>query len=554
MKTSKLLWFAVLPLAALTLSVSQCESTQHRGVKLPLTETVPPKPARFDPKQSVAVFVGIRRFTTDPRVADVPYAVDDAVDLAYTLAIERNADLVAPGNVVLALSGEPYKMESKERLKALREEGATVVPADRDSLSESLQTQARQVGRDGIFIASFATHGFSSDGVPYVLASTSLLNSPATSLSTASVLETIGTSAAARSLVFIDACRQRIQTRTRATPLNLPTGAPLITGLKRFTGQVVLYAAAAGNYAYDDDVARNGVFTAAILEGLRCNVAPNSRGFMTVEMLAAHANETVRKWLRRRGHPVASAIQLSTDGDTKSMPVATCPGTTPDRPESVRVDGSTMTVYGLDGVKLWHREIAGGIVQKEVADLDEKEGKEVIVATGNSITVFRPSGAQWWSTDPTRPNLLVKNFFVADITTRKKRIVVLSNGADGGEPSYLSVFQPGGRQEGGYPDSSHLRRVTVAAQTARHKRMLVVAGDHNVFLLDPKNVSRPVWYGTVTPRSVTIERVDVTDYGNDGIRDLAVHTSAGHTLHLDFQGKLLGKPIGDAQFQLLARK
>src|ERR1043166_4045847 len=53
---------------------------------------------RFDRKQSAGLFVGVRRFTSDS-LEEVPFAVDDAVDLAYVFAFERRAGLVPPRRV-----------------------------------------------------------------------------------------------------------------------------------------------------------------------------------------------------------------------------------------------------------------------------------------------------------------------------------------------------------------------------------------------------------------------------------------------------------------------
>src|ERR1700686_2757436 len=89
---------------------------------------VPPPPGRpseadvsggFDPAQSAALFVGVRDFTYDETVTEVRYAVDDAVDLAYVLAIGGKPHLVEPGRVILALSGDPQKPRSQQKLEAL---------------------------------------------------------------------------------------------------------------------------------------------------------------------------------------------------------------------------------------------------------------------------------------------------------------------------------------------------------------------------------------------------------------------------------------------------
>src|SRR5689334_16124395 len=84
----------------------------HAGVKRPGTRDV-------DAQQSAALFVGVRDFD-EPALARVPFAIDDAVDMAYEMAIENQPPLVPPRAVALALSdGEPVKATSRNRLRAL---------------------------------------------------------------------------------------------------------------------------------------------------------------------------------------------------------------------------------------------------------------------------------------------------------------------------------------------------------------------------------------------------------------------------------------------------
>lgn len=80
----------------------------------------------FDPAQSAALFVGVRRFPYDTKLTEVRYAVDDAVDLAFVLAMDRRARLIDPARVILALSGEPQKQQSQENLGRLRAAGAQI--------------------------------------------------------------------------------------------------------------------------------------------------------------------------------------------------------------------------------------------------------------------------------------------------------------------------------------------------------------------------------------------------------------------------------------------
>ena len=62
---------------------------------------------------------------------------------------------------------------------------------------------------------------------------------------------------------------------------------------------VVFSAAPAGGYAYDDDERRNGVFTATVIDGLRCGAARNAPGFITVDTLHSHVSRSMLlTWLQ----------------------------------------------------------------------------------------------------------------------------------------------------------------------------------------------------------------------------------------------------------------
>ncbi|MCU1350533.1 MAG: caspase family protein [Acidobacteria bacterium] len=153
-------------------AVPLAAQTTRSARVLPPLQTV--ETSGFDRSQSAALFVGVRHFTHDETLAEVRYAVDDAIDLAFVFALERNVRLVDAGRVVLALSGEPQKAESQQKLDALRTAGATVRGAGETDILALLERQARSVGKKGILIVSIATHGFNADGVHYLLAANSL--------------------------------------------------------------------------------------------------------------------------------------------------------------------------------------------------------------------------------------------------------------------------------------------------------------------------------------------------------------------------------------------
>jgi len=267
----------------------------------------------------------VRRFTYDQTLTEVKYAVDDAIDLASVLALNQQVSLVTPGRVVLALSGTPRKPESQQRLDQLVAAGATVAEASQADILSLIERQAALAGKDGLLILSVSSHGFTRDGTSYVLASSSLFEHPETSISTAKLLDIAAGSDAARSLIFLDACRER-SSAADTRSIDASAAAPLIEGMTHADGQVVLYAAAAGKYAYDDDKRKNGVFTAAVIDGLLCNAATDDRGLITVETLADYVETTVRSWIQKHKDPaIRKAIQVNMDGQTKTMPLAVCP-------------------------------------------------------------------------------------------------------------------------------------------------------------------------------------------------------------------------------------
>jgi len=81
--------------------------------------------APHDSGSSAGLFVGVRTFPKDRSISELPYAVDDAVDLAHALSMNPAARLLEPRCVALALSGSPSKEISKTRLKEILAAGAS---------------------------------------------------------------------------------------------------------------------------------------------------------------------------------------------------------------------------------------------------------------------------------------------------------------------------------------------------------------------------------------------------------------------------------------------
>jgi hypothetical protein len=500
-----------------------------------LAEPVRSASTHFDRKQSAALFVGVGRFTSDS-VAEVPYAVDDAVDLAYVFALERRVALVPPRRVVLLLSGRvPVKAETRERLRGLRDAGADIrFRADASDVRAALREQAALAGRDGLLVVSIATHGFLRDGNSYILGASSVIRDPATMLPNSDILEMIALSPAQRSLVFIDACRERMVSGTRSTLGSPMSAAPIVRRLSHTRGQAVFYAAAAGQWAYDDPVARNGVFTNAVIDGMKCGAA-KVRGIVTAETLASHVERRVHTWIHDNRDPnVGSATQVSMDGEARNMPLAQC--WAPPPPPSLRVTASGNIVRALSDKNelLWQRDVGSLVTHAEAVDLDADGRREVVFATRNAVTALDDTGKPLWSA---REAMNLTTFVTGDLFRQHtNEVVVLWNGE---HSSCLAVYDSDGARIGAFNDGHRIELVTIGRPTKLHVPKIIATSDNIVLVFSAKKLAagKVLWAGRV---SEPIASLVIADADGDGKGDISLTTASGAKVFVDFSGHAIG--------------
>jgi len=515
-----------------------------------LAEPVRSASTRFDRKQSAALFVGVGRFTSDS-VAEVPYAVDDAIDLAYVFTLERRVSLVLPRRVVLALSGRPAKPQSRERLRALREAGADVRAADAGAIRTALREQTALAGRDGILILAVATHGFLRDGSGYLLGASSIIRDPATMLPTADIFEMIASSPAQRSLVFIDACRERMVSGTRSA-LGPMSAAPIVRRLSHTRGQAVFYAAAAGQWAYPDPVARNGVFTNAVIGGMKCGAA-KVRGIVTAETLASYVERSVHTWIHDNRDPnVGSATQVSMDGEARNMALAQCWG--PPAPPSFRVTTSATVVRALSDKNelLWQRDVGSVVTRAEAVDLDADGRREVVFATRDAVTALDDMGKPLWSA---REAMNLATFVTGDLFRQHTNEVVALWNDEHSQASRLAVYSPEGALLRAFNSDRRLDHLTIGCPTKRYAPKIVVTSGNMLLVFDLKKLAagRPLWSGRISPRTGAIESVRIVDGDGDGKRDIAITTASGAKVFVDFTGHAI-RSQSAAHFERLTPK
>ncbi|MCP4662054.1 MAG: SUMF1/EgtB/PvdO family nonheme iron enzyme [bacterium] len=279
----------------------------------------------FDPVDSAGLFVGIRHFA-DERFAEVPFAVDDAVDLAHLLALD--IELIAVEKVVLALSGEPRKEESKAWLRGLLAAGAVREGTRQAEIYDLLDKRGKATGRKGLFVVSLATHGFSDQGSDFLVASDSLHRRIIrTGIAIDEVFDDVARATASSRVVLLDACRERLSAATRAGGADAASAMSqsFADAIEGAGGLVVLSGTTFGGYSYDDHERGNGVFTAAVIDGLRGGAPADERSLITVRSLADYVDQRVRDWVRanRPEHAKLSrGIAMRVEGPAAHMPLA----------------------------------------------------------------------------------------------------------------------------------------------------------------------------------------------------------------------------------------
>jgi hypothetical protein len=465
----------------------------------PVTATSNANDAGFDRDQSAGLFVGVRHFT-QPGMAQVRYAADDAVDLAFLFAFDHRIRLVRPERVVIALSGRPEKPESQQKLEMLQRAGASVLHADQTDIVALLRQQARRAGQRGLLIVSVASHGFVRNGSSYILGASSVVRYPLTNVAVANILDIAGASAG-RSLVLIDACRERLSAPTRSVTSETANEPFLLRKMSHTHGQAVFFAATAGGIAYDGN--GNGVFTKAVIDGLQCRAA-KPQGAITATTLNTYVQNSVSKWIHRHiDSSTSSAIQFNVDGDARNMPISQCWPTC-----DVKFVSTKSSIRGIDanGKKIWEvREGGMPLHEKATGDLFRDHWKEAVALWG-------------------------------DHTSR------------------LAIYSAEGERLAYFDFPERLDHVAIVRPTNHHVPRIVVGGATTVMAFDPKKLSRgkPVWTGAITPRNQSVEGIDIVDGDKDGKDDIAIKTENG-TLIVDFKGKVVARHVrhGSLQFHLL---
>lgn len=356
--------------------------------------------APFDARQSAGLFVGIEEFPANNKgdrrdqLPAVDYAVDDAVDLAYLFAMELR--LVDPSRVRMLLSGSPSKEGSKQRLASLLAAGAAAVDASRSAILGHLDFQSRNAGPEGLLIVSFATHGISEGGFDYLLAADSI--DPylkTTSLELNTILDTIARTEARRKIVLLDACRA-VNSEARGPGKDSSRG--VATAIARVEGEVILSAARPGGNAFPDHDRQNGVFTAAVLDGLRCQAPPDTEGWLRGGSLAWFVNQRVAAWMKQHRPevpPYSRGIEYRIGGPAAEMALTQCPVPPGPAESSVQTPIQPCHQTRLDAIEIYLGSGKSPRIEppqaevrfrsQDVKDLENLTGRAILSHDGGAL-------------------------------------------------------------------------------------------------------------------------------------------------------------------------
>jgi hypothetical protein len=325
---------------------------------------------------------------------------------------------------------------------------------------------------------------------------------------------------------------------TRTVVANTVNAAPpLVRRLGRTRGQAVFFAAAAGQWAYDDPEARNGVFTKAVISGIGCGAA-KIRGVVTAETLAGYVEHNVQAWIRDNRDPsIGSATQSSIDGEARNMPLAQCwvpPGFGPAR---VTAKGTTIRAFSDKNKLLWQRDAGGVVMRAEVADLDADGRREVVFATHDTVSALEDTGNLLWTV---HEPMKLTAFATADLFHQHTNEVVAIWNGEHSRASCLAVYAPDGHRLSTFDHDRHLDHLKIGRPTNRHAQRIVTTSGNTVMVFNPKKLAngKPLWTGRISPRTDAIASLDIIDI--NGKNDIALTTAGDAKIVVDFTGHALG--------------
>jgi len=288
-----------LPFYLLFAFTPLCQAARRAIVveELPSNKLIPVSESPSN--DSTGLFVGINDFKEDKGLAQLDYAVNDAVEQAYVFVFELK--LIPARNCILCLSGVPTTDPTRKQLELLLQEGVELAAASKSRILRSLRvTTLVPSSRENMTVVSFSTHGFENKQGVYLMPADGLRGSflEDTGISSDTIKEALSQSKAGKKLLIMDACRARVDQQSRGSSANAMTDA-FKNAFMSSTGFATVMSCGVGQFSYEDNEFAHGVFSNYLIQALRGQAEPDERGFITLGNVTQYVSDNVRRWVIR---------------------------------------------------------------------------------------------------------------------------------------------------------------------------------------------------------------------------------------------------------------
>lgn len=243
-----------------------------------------------------AVIVGID-YETNKDISPLNYAESDAAKFKQTL-IDASRGLI-----------------SDTRTRVLT--GAGSDTATRLELIRAVKAAADNAGPQDTILIYFSGHGVTDGGVSYLVPVDGVPDLPADSaVSVDRIYELLSQSAAARTVIFLDACHSGSVSvgRKEATGRNAMPAEFAQQLLSEARGRVVFSSCDIDQVSLETPET-GGVFTNYLCEGLKGPANTNGDGYITVSELANYVTQKVREWSFANNAAMTPILANAVSGD-----------------------------------------------------------------------------------------------------------------------------------------------------------------------------------------------------------------------------------------------
>lgn len=234
-------------------------------------------------QRNAGIFMGVNRYTTNPKLGNLDFAVNDAIAQAEVFALRLR--LILPRNAVVLLSGAPTGRYLKT-LEELEKSGVQVVhTATRSDFFDAFQAlESVATTPESLAIVSFSSHGCEFDGKPYLCPQDAVASEPETFISLLTVERKLDALPARKRLLLVDACRSPMPIG-KATGLVTPVSKAFYSALTEARGRLLLSSCDVGQVSLEDPTLQHGVFTFALLEAFHGKADDGASEFMRMDQV-----------------------------------------------------------------------------------------------------------------------------------------------------------------------------------------------------------------------------------------------------------------------------